>query len=242
MSDQSEVILAQEQGATMRRGGKAKEIEAEFGFDEVEGTLVLTNRRLIFVCVDERKDNLMGENALNPTAGIHIVYSEVEDLKQVSAAPPNTFVTISSIGGVKGHGGGMGRPSLEVWWGEEDAKHNLVFTEGVTKTKGKSLKDWALVIERLKSGNLELATLPQQPSIGTLEGKVARVLSDMQERGVLAIEDAVETEFKVDLDPDAVQAACDRLASTGLLKRRPVSGGDVFYRKTSPLGEEDLSS
>lgn len=240
MSDTPEVILAQEQGATMRQGGRAKEVEAEFGFDETEGTLVLTNKRLIFVCTDEKEDRLMGQAALNPTAGIHIIYSEVEELEGVPTDPPNAFVPIASIEGVKGHAGGIGRPSLEVEW-DDGRRHALVFTEGVTKRKGKGLKDWAPVIEKLKAGSLKLVALPRQPSTDTLEGKVARVLSDMQEKEVLTIEDAVETEFKLDLDPDELQAACDKLVSTGLVKRRPDPAG-MFYRKASPLGEEDLSS
>lgn len=240
MSDHQEVILAQEQGTTMRQGGRAKEVEAEFGFNETEGTLVLTNRRLIFVCTDEKKDDLMGEDALNPKAGIHIVYSEVDDLGDIPTDSPNAFVAIAAIESVKGHSGGIGRPSLEVEW-NDGGRRALVFTEGVTKSRGKGLNDWAPVIEKLKAGSLELVALPRQPSTDTLEGKIARVLSDMQEREVLTIEEAVEAEFKLDLDPDEVQAACDSLASTGFVKRRPDPTG-VFYRKASPLGEEDLSS
>lgn len=242
MSAPSEVILAQEQGATMRKGGRAKEIEAEFGIAETPGTLVLTNKRLIFACVDEKEDDLFSENPFNPSGVIRVIYSEVEDLGGVSREPPNVFVDIASTVTVKGKGGGIGRPSLEVEWEDEKGRHSLVFVEGVTKTKGKSLKDWAPIIEQLKAGNLRLVALPQQPPLDTIEGKISRVLSDMQERGVLAIEDAVETEFKVDLDPDEVQAACETLASTGLLKRHADSGGEMFYRKASPLGEEDLSS
>ena len=48
--------------------------------------------------------------------------------------------------------------------------------------------------------------------------------------------------FKVDLDPDEVQAVCDKLATQGVIKRYPDSSGDVFYRRASPLGEDDLSS
>ena len=241
MSEHPEVILAQEQGVTMRQGGKAKELEAEFGFDETVGTLILTDRRWIFVCADEKKDSLMGENLLDPTAGIHIVYSEVEDLSGIPTEPPNALIEVQSIVRVKGHAGGIvGRPSLEVEWSDGE-RHALVFVEGVTKTRGKGLKDWAPVIEKLKSGSIALVTLPRQPPTDTLEGKVARVLSDMQEKGVLTIEDAVETEFKLDLDPDDVQAACEKLVSAGVVIRRDDSG-EAFYRKASPLGEEDLSS
>jgi hypothetical protein len=68
------------------------------------------------------------------------------------------------------------------------------------------------------------------------------VLADMQEKGIFAIEDAVETEYKVDLDPDVVQSACDSLSSQNLLVRSPDSSGDAFYRRASPLGEDSPSS
>ena len=67
------------------------------------------------------------------------------------------------------------------------------------------------------------------------------ILADMQEKGVFEIEGEVEDEYKVDLDPDEVQAACDTNRSQGLVERIPDPSGDVFYRRLSPLGE-DFSS
>jgi hypothetical protein len=55
---ETEMILAEEQGAVMRPAGVKEEIEAEFGAHEREGTLVLTNRRLIFVCTNEEEEDL----------------------------------------------------------------------------------------------------------------------------------------------------------------------------------------
>ena len=57
MASAAEVMLAQEQGVRMRGVGERKEIEGGFG-GELEGTLVLTNHRLIFVCTNEQKDNV----------------------------------------------------------------------------------------------------------------------------------------------------------------------------------------
>jgi hypothetical protein len=241
-NESTEVILAQEQGATLRGAGAKKELEAEFGIDEVEGTLVLTNKRLIFVGTDEKEEDLPGEMGINPMGKIHLVFSEVEDIEQIPERAPNVFILIASISSVKGRGGGFERPSLEVEWNDGRQEHAVVLTVGMMGGKGKNLKDWAPIIENLKAGRQKLIAVPVPPSVDTLQGKIVRVLSDMQEKGVLEIEEAVETEFKVDLDPDEVQAACDALASQGLLKRYPDSSGDVFYRRTSPLGEEDLAS
>ena len=85
-----------------------------------------------------------------------------------------------------------------------------------------------------------LTNLP--PSIETLEGKILRVLGDMQDKGTFEIEEEVESEFKLDLDVDDVQKACEKLVLLGLVDKTPDASGDAFYRKRSPLGEDDLSS
>jgi hypothetical protein len=242
MSDEhGEVILAQEQGAAMRSGGREKGLEADFGVGTLEGTLILTNKRLIFACTDEREENLPGEAGLNPTGKINLVYAEVEDLESISSGSPNVFVPIESISSMSGHAEGIERPSLSVTWNDAKGTHSVVFTEMLLGRRRRNLNDWARIIESLKAGTQRLIPLPKPPPIDSLEGKITRVLSDMQEKGVFEIEDAVETEFKLDLDPDVVQGACDSLASQGLLERHPDSSGDVFYRRTSPLGEDNPS-
>jgi len=231
--------LAQEQGATMRGGGAGKGLEADFGVGTKEGTLVLTNRRLIFVCTNEREQDLPGEGSLNPLEKIRLVYSDVEDLAKIPTGSPNVFVPLGSISSVKGHATALERPSLEVDWGDKLGTHRSVFAETLRGRRKRNLNDWAHIIENLKAGKQNLVSLPKAPSTDTLEGKVVHVLSDMQEKGVFEIEEAVEAEFKVDLDPDVVQVACEKLVSQQLLVRYPDPSGDVFYRKASPLGEAD---
>ena len=233
-----EVVLAQEWGAVFSGAGKMKEAEAEFGVGETEGTLVLTDRRLIFVCTDEKVDvepvGILGK--------AHIIFSEVEDIDEIPKGPPNVFISLASVTSVKQRGGVLERPGIEIEWSDGGERRSAVIVQGMMESKRKNLKDWAPIIENLKAGRQRLVPIPQAPPTGTLQGKIVRVLSDMQERGVLEIEETVEDEFKVELDPDEVQAACDALASQGLLRRYPDSSGDVFYRRASPLGEDDLSS
>lgn len=239
MSNESfETILAQEQGAIMRMAGKRKEFEAEFGIGEKEGTLVLTNKQLIFVCTHEIREDVV----LNPFMGLKFLYSEVEDLKEVSKDPPNLFISLGDIITVKGRRGGLGRPSLEVEWNDHGSKRNYVFTEVLTGRRKRNLNDWAQIVENLKSGRQKLVALPPVPPVDTLEGKIMRVLADLQEKGVFTIEGSIEETFKVELGPDEVQATCDRLSSQGLLVRRPDSSGDIFYRRVSALGEDNPSS
>ncbi|MDG7006886.1 MAG: hypothetical protein JRN06_01430 [Nitrososphaerota archaeon] len=236
-----EHMLAQDQGVISRRPGFEEELEAGVGVGEVEGTLILTNKRLIFVCTNEREDDLTGENALNPLEKTRFVYSEVEDLAQVPEGSPNIFIPISAMVSVKGEHGGLERASLEVRWNSEEGEKGAVFSEELMGKK-KTLKDWAPVIENLKAGRQKLVDLPPPPPLETLKGRILRVLSDFQEKGVLDVEDEVETAFKVDLDPDEVQAACDELSLEGALRKYPDPSGDVYYRRASRLGEDDLSS
>lgn len=230
------MILAQEQGATMRAGGASKEVEAEFGVGTREGTLVLTNQRLIFVCTND-----VGEDLPVGFFGDHLLlYSQVEDLGSIPKQAPNVFIPLAAAS-VKGHKGDFGRPSLEVTWKDQSGPHGMVFTETLTGRRKRNLDEWAPVIDRIKEGTQVFTALPAAPPTESLEGRVLHTMADMQEKGVLEIEEDVEGEYGVDLDPDQVQAACDLLSSKHLLRRSPASGGDVFYRRISPLGD-DFSS
>ena len=220
----------------MREAGTEKELQAEFGIGVKEGTLVLTSRRLIFACTNERGENLPGESGLNPFGKIDLVYAEVEDLDSIPPEAPNVFVLLSSISKVTGHKGDLGRPSLEVAWNDAEGNHARTFTQTLTGRKAHSLNDWAPTIENLKAGKQKLVSVPPAPPTDTLDGKIIHVLSDMQEKGVFSIEEAVETEYGLELNPDDVQAACDRLTTEGLLVRNSELTGDAFYRRVSPLG------
>lgn len=220
----------------MREAGKEKALGAEFGFGTKEGTLVLTNKRLIFVCTNEREEDVPDPMGLNPYGKTTLFYSEVEDLEEIPSGAPNVFVSLDAISKVTGHKGELTRPSLEVEWQDDSGRHASVFTETLTGRKGRNLNDWAPVIANLKAGTQKLVSVPAPPPMDTLEGKVVEVLSDMQEKGTLTIEEAVETQYKLDLDPDDVQAACERLVTKGLLVRNPELTDDAFYRKVSPLG------
>jgi hypothetical protein len=242
LSADLEVILAQDQGVSTHGIGMKKGVEAEFGVGDVEGTLLMTNKRLVFACMGEVEDELFAAYGLDPTARLAVIFTDVVDITKVHAGPPNIFIPIAAIKSVKGGRGGLRRPSLEVRWADSGGEKSAVFSEVMTGRKGKNLADWASVIEGLKAGKLKLISVPPAPSDDTLQGKVALVLSDMQEKGLFEIEENVESRFKADLDPDEVQVACDALAANGFLRRYQDSSGNLYYRKASPLGEDDLSS
>lgn len=220
----------------MREQGLRKEIEGEFGMGgEIEGTLVLTNQRLIFVATNEKEMDLSAG-----LSGMRIAFSDVEDLDAIPKSPPNLFVSLSSIESTQGKKGEL-RPKLEVAWVEKESRGTRVYTQMVTGKRRKNLNNWAEVIENLKAGKQKLVSLPPVPSSETLEGKVMRVLADMQEKGLFEIQDDVEQEFKTKADLDDLQAVCDKLVSAGALMRTSNSDGDSFYRKCSLLGDADLS-
>jgi hypothetical protein len=231
-------MLAQEQGVVMREAGRAKELEGRLG-GELEGTLLLTNRRLIFVCTHEKEDDLK----TTPFGKMPLVYSDVGDLASIPVRGDNLFIEISSISSVKGHTGHVTKPSLEVKWQEGAKEKGRVFIELLSgRSRRRNLNDWARVVERLKTGDQEIIQLPKPPATDTLDGKIYRVLADMQRKGVFEVEEEVEKQFSSTLDPDEVQAACDRLSNSGLLKKMPDPSGDTYYQKRSPLGEDELDS
>jgi hypothetical protein len=227
----------------MRQTGVRKELESEFGVGgETEGTLVLTNKRLIFVTTDVKEVDLPEPGALNPLAEIGIYFSEVEEIDSIPTVPGNVFIQIMSIVSVTGRNPELERPHLQVTWVDGVAPKSSLFVETLTgRSRKKNLSDWVGVIERLKAGTQKLIPIPSTPSMDTLEGKIMRVMADMQSWGPFTIERMIEDTLKVKVEEDAVEDACEKLVSMGALKSEQDGSGEVYYRKTSPLGPDDLS-
>ena len=239
-SQPQEVILAQEQAVD--RGSGAKEPEGGFGAGLMEGTLVLTNKRLVFVTTGEAEEDLSEPNAFNPFGKLKLFYSDAEDLKSIPADPDNLIVPLALVTSIKGHKGNGAKPKLEVKWLEGKRERTTEFSQRLSGKRRKNLDDWARTIERLRKGKQPLVSLPKAPGLDTLEGQVLRVLSDSQEKGILTIGHLVEDAFKIELDPDQVKVASEKLTSAGLVRRRRDPSGENFYHKRSPLGDDDLSA
>ena len=152
-------------------------------------------------------------------------------------------IPISKIVKVAGHHGEAIAPKLEVNWTDDaGAARATEFVQQISgASRRRNLNDWAIVIEKLKAKQLKITPLPPAPSGDTLEARIMVVLGDMQEKGLMTIEGEVEERYKVDLDPDDVEAACDRLIAEGLILKPVPRYEDVYYRKASPLGADDLS-
>jgi len=239
-SQPGEVILTQEQ--SVDRGSGGKEQEGGFGAGLTEGTLVLTNKRLVFVTLGEAEEDLSEPTDFNPFGKLKLFYSDAEDLKSIPADPDNLIVPLASITSVKGQKGNGAKPKLEVKWLDGRRERRVEFSQRLTGKRTRNLDDWARTVEKLRKGKQPLISLPKAPGIDTLQGQVLRVLSDSQEKGILAIEHLVEDAFNIDLDPDKVKVASEKLTSAALVKRRRDAGGESFYHKLSPLGDDNLSA
>lgn len=226
MSSNSEIILAQEQSALYKVAmGR-----------EIEGTLVLTNKRLLFVVAN--KEENMGNVAIDSKA---IRYADVDDLNSVPADPSNLSIPLESILGVDSQGKVIRTPEIKVRWRSGANESNAVFAQTLIGGRKKNLNDWAKLIDDLRTGKRKISIPATTPARDTLEGKIFYILGDLQEKGPLEIEEDVEEKFSLDLDPDDVQAACDRLAKDGLVLKNHSYGLET-YKRISPLGKDDPSS
>jgi hypothetical protein len=232
-------MLAQEEAVICRGPGARKGVEAAFGLGgETEGTLVLTDQRLVYVHGDEKEVDLR----IGAFSQKHLFFADVTDLDSMKLDSESLAIPIAKLTSVKGHGGPAIAPKLEVKW--TDQKGESRGAEFVQQVVGSSrrtnLNDWAKVIEKLKTKRLKIVPLPPAPASGTLEGRILGVLGDMQEKGPLTVEQEVEERFGVDLDPDEVEAACETLVKSGLAKKIVVRGEDTYYRRVSPIPEDDM--
>ena len=239
-SSAQEIMLAQEQAVIRRGPGIRKEIEAAFGMGgETEGTLLLTDRRLVYVHGNEKEESVR----IGGFSAKRLYFSDVESLVSMPLDSESVEIPISKIVKVAGHHGEAIAPKLEVNWTDEGgAARTTEFVQQISgASRRRNLNDWATVIEKLKAKQLKITPLPPAPSGDTLEARIMVVLGDMQEKGLMTIEGEVEERYKVDLDPDDVEAACDRLIAEGLILKPVPRYEDVYYRKASPLGADDLS-
>jgi hypothetical protein len=219
LSSASELVLAEEQDVLYRVSAGR----------EIEGTLVLTNERLLFVVGKQEEDLQFGRR---------MRFTDVEDLNSIPQDPSNLSIPLASIEMDKGSAGILRKPELKVKWNDSGKDRSAEFVETLLGSRKKNLNDWAKLIGRLKSGEARLAIPSNVPGRDKLEGKILYVLADYQEKGPLEIESEVEKQFSIDLDPDAVEASCENLRTLGLVIRRHSYGLDS-YKKVSPLAPEN---
>ncbi len=234
-------MLAQEEAVINRGPGIRKGVEAAFGLGgETEGTLILTDRRLVYVHGDEKEEDLQ----IGALSKKRLFLADVDSLNSMKLDSASFEIPIPSIIKVSGHNGEAIAPKLEVKWTDKSGVvRETEFVQQITGgSRRKNLNDWPNVIEKLGAKEQKISVLPVPPDAGTLQGRILAVLGDMQDKGLLTIEDEVEERFGVDLDPDEVEEACQRLVAAGLVRKVAPQGEGPYFRKVSPLGDDDLSA
>jgi hypothetical protein len=216
--------LAQEQSVLYKSGlGK-----------ETQGTLILTESRLLFVAANE-EDKFLDGLYLRTDA---LRYADVESLDSITQRASNISILLSSIISAKGSKGIMTNPSLKAKYISGSGEKEIEFIQTIIGGRKKNLNDWARVIDGLKTGAIKIKTTSWLPDKNSLEGRIVESLSDLQEKGLFEIEEAIEKKYGAELDPDKVEEACDNLVSKGVIEKKE----EDFYRMPSPLGADDLSS
>jgi len=240
-----EIILAEEEAVINHGVGIRQEAESDLDVGkQTEGNLVLTNLRLVYAHGAETEVDIpVGNITPFDTLGTKRLFtSDVTELDDIPSDPFNIVIRISTITSVKGHHTPGFAPRLELRWTAEGVEKRTEFIEQETgRSRKRNLNDWAPIIERLRTGKQKITILPPAPDRGTLEGRILLVLDDMQEKGLVTIESEVEGKYKTDLEPDQVQAACEKLVSQGLIRRTTPSSEEPFYVNVSPLGEDDMN-
>lgn len=240
-----EIILAEEEAVINRGVGMLQGMEADLDLGrQTEGNLVLTNLRLVYAHGGQREVDIPVGN-IDPFETLgrkRLFISNVDDLDDIPYDPANVTIQIASVTSARGrHAPGMA-PRLEVRWRDGGVSKVTEFVEQETgRSRRRNLNNWAAVIERLRDGKQKIVNLPSQPGRDTLEGKILFNLADMQEKGVLTIEQELEKRFDLDLDPEQVEQACENLVAQRLVQRTSPRGEGGFYVKISPLGEDDLN-
>ena len=103
-----EVMLAQEQAVIRRGPGIRKGVEAAFGMGgETEGTLVLTDRRLVYVHGNEKEESVR----IGGFSAKRLYFSDVESLDSMPLDSESVEIPISKIAKVAGHHGEAIAPS-----------------------------------------------------------------------------------------------------------------------------------
>ena len=240
-----EVILAEEEAVINHGVGVIQEAESDMDVGkQTEGNLVLTNLRLIYAHGAEKEMDIP-TGMVDPFATLgkkKLFFSDVEELGDIPSDPFNIMIRISEITSIKGHHRPGFAPKLEVRWTAGGVDKKTEFIEQETgSSRRKNLNDWVQIIERLRAGTQKITILPPAPDRDSLEGRILLVLDDMQEKGLFTIEGVIENKFKIDLGPDQVKEACEKLVAQGHIRRTTSAKEDPFYLKVSPLGEDDLN-
>ena len=149
-SNKDEIILAEEQGASKRVGS----------LGSTRGTLVLTNRRLVFVKGNEFVSSETGTDRGH--LPYNLSFSDICDIGEIQSqafdpesAKDNLSLDLDSVANAIGHKGGFsGHPSLTLNLATRDGSpkdesQSVTFHEEMTGKRKKHINDWTDVIMKI---------------------------------------------------------------------------------------------
>ena len=187
-----------------------------------EGSLYLTNRRLLFVS-EAGADSRPSKNQLSRS----------------SSSAARISIPLDSIDNALGKRG-IVRPGLVVDWHDPGSPESPLRTEFIQRVRtarfgeiGVDINDWAESIVEAK--NPELAekrkeSLSQNVDPTALKNQIIEDLADNQWRGIIQITSEIEGKYDLNLDPDAVEEICKSLVGEKLLEQDKYG---MFFRKVS---------
>ncbi len=192
----------------------------------LEGTLSLTDNRLIFDLGDEPIDSKMDDAE-------EINESKNEENKGDDYRLSIPLESIISVRGKKG----IVRPSLFVVWRKSPTDQKF-FTEFIQKSKADrkedNINEWQFAIEEAsesKNSTLQQRNLSQYNFYNSsLEAKILAILDDSEWTGTFQIKSELEKRYDEDWGIEEIDSSCKKLIVQRLIEQE--ENGDFFRKST----------
>jgi hypothetical protein len=185
-----------------------------------EGSLILTNRRLVFA---KGKVNLANE-----------------EVPQILRGRDLFAIPLEQIANVSGNRGIL-RPSLNVSWRNQPGDQSTTKTEFLQNYRPKNLEEarngineWVPLIERAAVSDVEDSPTETQSATvdeNELKSRVLEELGDMQWKGFFQISKELREKYDMSVDPDQLEKVCHGLVEDKLIEQ---DKHGEFFRKIQP--------
>ncbi|MDA4130574.1 MAG: hypothetical protein OK457_07365, partial [Thaumarchaeota archaeon] len=184
----------------------------------IQGTLVLTKKRLAVVKPSELSDN--SGNVTSALRGSQLTIP---------------LDTIDSVSGQRG----VLRTSLVVNWHNPPGSSTTTRTEFIQRYRAPSptqisINEWIPLIEKEVWGEPENDGLESKTDLGELESQVRDVLTDEKWVGYFQLERELEEKYETSIDPDDLDKVLEKLIQEKVLEKEKVG---EFFRKI-PAGKK----
>jgi len=194
----------------------------------LEGTLFLTDRRLVFVAGQELEEGEDIQKMLDEADAISI--------------PLDQVVTVTGNRGIL-------RQSLNVVWHNPPDSPSTTRTEFLQKNRPRNvaeaknaINEWVPQIEEAAVSEVKTEQeemVRSSPKWDQLDSKVLQALGDMKWKGFFQLERELEEAHGGSLDPDDLEASCKRLVKGKLIEQDKYG---AFFKKLQTESDSDSTS